>query len=92
MPTRALFAGVVAVVEAREQVMFDTGYVAVFMATEIVTQAFLINIIFPYTKPALSLPKRVVNLWFDFKMKLIQAKSLAIIAYTLTIPSEVVVK
>ena len=34
MPTRALFAAGVAVVEAREQVMFDTGYVAVFMATE----------------------------------------------------------
>ena len=41
MPTRALFAAGVAVVEAREQVMFDTGYVAVLMATEIVTQAFL---------------------------------------------------
>ena len=34
MSTRALFAAGVAVVEAREQVMFDTGYVAVFMATE----------------------------------------------------------
>ena len=37
MPTRALFAAGVAVVEAREQVM----YVTVLMATEIVTQAFL---------------------------------------------------
>ena len=37
MPTRALFAAGVAVVEAREQVM----YVAILMATEIVTQAFL---------------------------------------------------
>ena len=36
MPTRA-------VVEGREQVMFDTGYVAVFMATEIVTQACLLT-------------------------------------------------
>ena len=43
MPTRALFAAGVAGVDAREQVMFDTGYVAVFMATEIVTQAFLLT-------------------------------------------------
>ena len=43
MSTRALFAAGVAVVEAREQVMFDTGYVAVFMAKEIVTQACLLT-------------------------------------------------
>ena len=43
MPTRALFAGGVAMVEAREQVMFDTWYVAVLMATEINTEAFLLT-------------------------------------------------
>ena len=32
-----------AMVEAREQVIFDTGYVAVLMATEIITQAFLLT-------------------------------------------------
>ena len=42
MPTRALFAGGVAMVESREHLMFDTAYVAVFMATEIITQAFLL--------------------------------------------------
>ena len=42
MLTRALFAGGVAMVEARDQVMFNTRYVAVFMATEIITQAFLL--------------------------------------------------
>ena len=40
MLARALFAGGVAMVGAREQVMFNTRYVAVFMATEIITQAF----------------------------------------------------
>ena len=43
MPTPALFAGGVAMVEATEQVLFDIEYVAVFLATEITTQAFLLT-------------------------------------------------
>ena len=43
MPTPALFAGAVAMVEATEQVLFDIEYVAVFLATEITTQAFLLT-------------------------------------------------
>ena len=50
MPTRALFAAGVAEVEAREQVMFVTG----FMATKNSYPSLFINIIFPNTKPALS--------------------------------------
>ena len=38
--TRALFASDVAMVEAREQVIFDTAYMAVFMVTEIIIKVF----------------------------------------------------
>ena len=57
MPTRALFAGGLAMVAAIEQVMCGCIY-----GHRNNYPSFFINIIFLNTKPALSLPKRAVSL------------------------------
>ena len=63
MPTRALFAGSIAIVEAKEQVMCGCIY-----GHRIDYLSFFNNITFFNTKPALSLPQRAFNLWFIFNV------------------------
>ena len=72
-------------------VMFDTGYVAVFMANEIITQAFLLTTYFLIPRQLWFYPSERSACGSILMWTIIQAKSLAIIAYTLIILSEVVV-